>query len=99
MTLMFDHHAEELRGPAPIATWRRHLVGTSERDIVAALVEATERWPTVLVGSYPSFTAEGPEVEVVLKSADPAALEEAAGFMGATLDECQRSSRSPTSQT
>ena len=99
MRLMFDHHAEELRGPAPIASWRRHLTATSERDILQPLVEATERWPTVLVGSYPSFTPAGPEVEVVLKSADRAALEEAARFMDATLDGWRRSSRSPTSQT
>jgi molybdenum cofactor synthesis domain-containing protein len=99
MELMFDHYAEELRGPAPIASWRRQLTGTSERDIVRALVEATERWPTVLVGSYPTFTPAGPEVEVVLKSADAAALEEAVAFMAATLDPWPRSSRSPTSQT
>lgn len=99
MELMFDHYADELRGPAPIASWRRQLTGTSERDIVRALVEATERWPTVLVGSYPTFTPAGPEVEVVLKSADAAALEEAVAFMTATLDPWPRSSRSPTSQT
>jgi molybdenum cofactor synthesis domain-containing protein len=99
MELMFDHYAEELRGPAPIASWRRQLTGTSERDIVRALVEATERWPTVLVGSYPTFTPAGPEVEVVLKSADAAALEEAVAFVAATLDPWPRSSRSPTSQT
>ena len=86
MKQMFDHHAEAFRGPAPIATWRRHLTGTSERDIVHALVEATERWPAVLVGSYPSFTPAGPEVEVVLKSADAAAFEEAVAFMAATLE-------------
>ncbi|HET7647772.1 MAG TPA: competence/damage-inducible protein A [Gaiellaceae bacterium] len=99
MRLMFDHYADELRGPAPIDSWRRHLIGTSERDIVRALVEATERWPTVLVGSYPIFTPEGPEVDVVLKSADSAALQEAAAFLAATLDSCPGSSRSPTSQT
>ena len=98
MKQMFDHYAEELRGPAPIASWRRHLTGTSERDIVHALVEATERGPTVLVGSYPTFTAAGPEVEVVLKSADSAALQEAVAFMAATLDEWPESSRSPTAQ-
>jgi molybdenum cofactor synthesis domain-containing protein len=87
MELMFERYSDELRGPAPIASWRRHLTGRSERDIVHALVEATERWPTVLVGSYPSFTPSGPEVEVVLKSSDSAALEEAAAFMAATLAE------------
>ena len=99
MKLMFDHYAEELRGPAPIASWRRLLTDTSERDIIEALVEATERWPTVLVGSYPTFTPTGPEVEVVLKSADAAAFEEAVSFMAATLEPWPRSSRSPTSQT
>jgi molybdenum cofactor synthesis domain-containing protein len=99
MRLMFDHYAEELRGPAPIASWRRHLTGTSEREIVEVLVEATARWPTVLVGSYPSFPPEGPEVEVVLKSADRAALGEASAYVGATLEKWPRSSPSPTSQT
>jgi molybdenum cofactor synthesis domain-containing protein len=87
MRLMFDRHADELRGPAPIASWRRHLRGISERQINHVLVEATERWPAVLVGSYPSFPPDGPEVEVVLKSSDPAALAEAAEYMTATLDE------------
>jgi molybdenum cofactor synthesis domain-containing protein len=87
MRLMFDRHADELRGPAPIASWRRHLTGTSERQINHLLVEATERWPAVLVGSYPSFPPEGPEVEIVLKSSDPAALAEAVAYMTATLDE------------
>ena len=87
MRLMFDRYADELRGPAPIGSWRLHLTGVSERQITHLLVEATGRWPTVLVGSYPSFPESGPEVEVVLKSSDPAALAEAADFLGATLDE------------
>jgi molybdenum cofactor synthesis domain-containing protein len=87
MRLMFDRHADELRGPAPIEAWRRRLTGTSERQINHVLVEATERWPNVLVGSYPSFPPEGPEVEVVLKSSDPAALAEAVDYMTATLGE------------
>jgi nicotinamide-nucleotide amidase len=86
MRLMFDHHADALGEAAPIASWRRRLTGVSERQITPALVEATERWPSVLVGSYPSFTEAGPEVEVVLKSSDPAALGEAASFLGGTLD-------------
>ncbi len=99
MELMFDRYAEELRAGEPIASWHRHLTGTSERDIIDVLVEATERWPTVLVGSYPSFPPEGPEVEIVLKSTDAAALEEASAFMAATLDGWPRSSPSPTSPT
>jgi molybdenum cofactor synthesis domain-containing protein len=97
MELMFDRHADELRAGEPIGSWRRHLVGVSEREIVGALAEATQRWPTVLVGSYPSFPDTGPEVEVVLKSPDRAALEEAVAFMTATLDQSPPSSPSPTS--
>ena len=62
------------------ASWRRRY-RTRESTIAPALEAATERWPTVCVGSYPSFDAGGPEVEVVLKSADPDQLEEAVAFM------------------
>ena len=54
--------------------------------ITPALSEATERWPTVLVGSYPSFDAAGPEVEVVLKSSDPDLLEAARAWLESELD-------------
>ncbi|HEY6962326.1 MAG TPA: molybdopterin-binding protein [Gaiellaceae bacterium] len=86
MEAMFDRYGAELGAGEPIGAWRRHLVGVSEREITPALEEATARWPTVLVGSYPSFPPTGPEVEVVLKSPDRAALEEAAEFLGATLE-------------
>lgn len=99
MELMFDRYAEELRGGEPIGSWRARLENTSERQIVHLLVEATERWPTVLVGSYPSFPPAGPEVEIVLKSTDAAALEEASAFFAGTLDAWPRSSPSPTSQS
>jgi hypothetical protein len=39
-----------------------------------------------MVGSYPSFLDTGPEVEVVLKSADADALGEAAAWLEAVLD-------------
>jgi hypothetical protein len=39
------------------------------------------------VGSYPSFFDTGPQVEVVLKSADAEALSEAAAWVEAALDE------------
>ncbi len=80
MEAMFDAYAEELRGAQPIASWRRTLA-TRESDIVHLLASATVRWPTVAIGSYPRFTPEGPEVEVVLKSADPRALAEAAAWL------------------
>jgi hypothetical protein len=71
--------------------------------IATALAEATERWPNVLVGSYPSFDADGPEVEVVLKSSDPSALDEASRWLAEALDtlgSCRPSRRPrPTSPT
>jgi hypothetical protein len=39
----------------------------------------------VRVGSYPSF-AEGPHVEVVLKSNDPDALDAAAAFLADAIE-------------
>jgi nicotinamide-nucleotide amidase len=85
MKAMFDRYAEELRAERPIGSWRRRLE-TRESIISPFLVEATERWPTVLVGSYPSFQASGPEVEVVLKSSDPDALEQATVWLSEALD-------------
>ena len=66
---MFDAYAEELRGEQPISSWRR-AYRTRESDIVHLLAGATVRWPQVRIGSYPRFMPDGPEVEIVLKSAD-----------------------------
>ena len=55
--------------------------------IAATLAEAGERWPGVLVGSYPSFGPEGSTVEVVLKSSDAAALEAASSWLAASIEE------------
>ncbi|HVC86972.1 MAG TPA: molybdopterin-binding protein [Gaiellaceae bacterium] len=85
MKAMFDLYAEELRAARPIGSWRRRY-RTRESKISPALAEATGRWPEVLVGSYPSFQAAGPEVEVVLKSSDPDALEAARAFLEGELD-------------
>jgi len=85
MEAMFDSIAEEFRG-RPIGTWRRRY-GTGEGQIVSALEEATRRHPQVTVGSYPSFGAEGPEVEVVLKSSDDEALAAASAWVEAALEE------------
>jgi molybdenum cofactor synthesis domain-containing protein len=73
MEAMFDRYADEFRAALPIGSWRRRY-RTRESVIASALVEATERWPQVLVGSYPSFGDGGPHVEVVLKSSDAEAL-------------------------
>jgi molybdenum cofactor synthesis domain-containing protein len=85
MEAMFDRYAEELRGARPIGSWRRSY-RTRESIIARALVEATERWPGVLVGSYPTFGDDGPVVEVVLKSSDPDALGTAISWLEGELD-------------
>jgi molybdenum cofactor synthesis domain-containing protein len=85
MEAMFDSVAERFRGP-PIATWRRSY-RTGEGQIVAVLEEATRRHPAVTVGSYPRFLADGPEVEVVLKSSDDGALATASAWVEDALAE------------
>jgi molybdenum cofactor synthesis domain-containing protein len=85
MEAMFDSVAQRFRG-RPIATWRRRY-RTGEGQIVAVLEEATRRHPAVTVGSYPRFLADGPEVEVVLKSSDHAALSAAASWVETALAE------------
>jgi molybdenum cofactor synthesis domain-containing protein len=85
MEAMFEAIAAEFEGP-PIAAWRRRY-RTGEGQIVSVLEEATRRYPAVSVGSYPRFLADGPEVEVVLKSADPTALAEASVFVERALEE------------
>ena len=55
MEAMFDHYAEEFRAERPIGVWRRGTQTAASRRSPTILVEATERWPTVTVGSYPSF--------------------------------------------
>jgi molybdenum cofactor synthesis domain-containing protein len=86
MEAMFDAVAEEFRRGSPIGVWRR-TYRTRESTIAPALVEAGERWPEVLVGSYPAFGPEEPTVEVVLKSSDPDLLAAASAWLGAALEE------------
>jgi molybdenum cofactor synthesis domain-containing protein len=85
MKAMFDVYAAELAADRPIEAWRRRYV-TRESTIAPVLEEATARWPGVSVGSYPSFQPTGPEVEVVLKSADADALEAAKSWLETELD-------------
>jgi hypothetical protein len=84
---MFLAIEEELRRGSPIASWRRVLHGTGESQIAGLLVGVGERWPTVLVGSYPTFGADGPTVELVLKSSDAGALDAASGWLASVLEE------------
>jgi molybdenum cofactor synthesis domain-containing protein len=85
MKAMFDLYAGELAAERPIETWRRRY-RTGESTIARVLEEATARWPSVSVGSYPSFGADGPSVEVVLKSAEPDPLAAASAWLGLELD-------------
>ncbi|HWE80976.1 MAG TPA: molybdopterin-binding protein [Gaiellaceae bacterium] len=80
MEAMFDAYAEKFRGAQPIASWRR-AYSTRESDIVHLLTAANVRWPNVSIGSYPRFKADGPEVEIVLKSADAKALSKASSWL------------------
>jgi nicotinamide-nucleotide amidase len=83
MEAMFETLAHRFRG-APICAWRRRY-RTGEGQIVGVLEEATRRHPAVTVGSYPRFLADGPEVEVVLKSSDEEALSEASAWLEEAL--------------
>jgi molybdenum cofactor synthesis domain-containing protein len=88
MEAMFDSVAEDFRRGSPIGSWRR-IYRTRESDITPALVEAGERWPGVLVGSYPQFGPDGPVVEVVVKSGDPAELAAASAWLEEAIQRSQ----------
>ena len=83
--------AEELRGERPIGSWRRRY-RTTESRIVSVLEQMTERHPEVLVGSYPSFSSAGSEVEVVVKSNDPEALASAVEWLSHALEQATQES-------
>jgi nicotinamide-nucleotide amidase len=84
MEAMFDAIAEGFRRGSPIGAWRR-VYRTRESDIAPAMIEAGERWPGVLIGSYPSFDPDGPHVEVVVKSSDADELREASEWLEGEL--------------
>jgi len=84
MEAMFDAISEEFRRGSAIGAWRR-VYRTRESEIAPAMIEAGERWPGVLIGSYPSFGPDGPRVEVVVKSSDPGELREASEWLEAEL--------------
>jgi molybdenum cofactor synthesis domain-containing protein len=86
MEAMFETVEEELRAGPPIGSWR-HTYRTTESQIVEILTQALVTHPQVRVGSYPSFGANGPYVEVVLKSNDPDALEAAAAWLTQALEQ------------
>jgi molybdenum cofactor synthesis domain-containing protein len=84
MEAMFDSIAERFRGE-PIGSWRRSY-RTGEGQIVQILEEATRRHPVVSVGSYPRFLDDGPEVDVVLKSADVKELAAATAWVESAIE-------------
>jgi molybdenum cofactor synthesis domain-containing protein len=84
MKAMFDTVAEELAGAPPIASWR-NTYRLRESEIAGVLIDAGERFPGVLLGSYPSFET-GPEVEVVAKCHDADLLSRASEWLRAELD-------------
>jgi molybdopterin-biosynthesis enzyme MoeA-like protein len=94
MEAMFDHYTDELRGAGTIVAWRS-AYKTRESDIVQVLAGATVRWPQVKVGSYPRFLTDGPEVEIVLKSTDEAALAEAIAWIEPALTAASRPGTPP----
>ena len=85
MEAMFESIEDQLDAGPPIDTWRR-TYRTRESEIVDVLVSTEERFPRVLVGSYPTFGDAGPRVEVVLKSSDGEQLAAAARYVMAALD-------------
>jgi molybdenum cofactor synthesis domain-containing protein len=86
MEAMFASIEEEFRRGSPIESWRQ-IYQTYESVISGSLAETGERWPGVLVGSYPSFGARGFTVEVVLKSSDAQALAEASAWLASAIEE------------
>jgi molybdenum cofactor synthesis domain-containing protein len=84
MEAMFDAMSEEFRRGSPIGAWRR-VYRTRESEIAPAMIEAGERWPGVLIGSYPSFSTDGPLVELVVKSSDADELREASEWLEAAV--------------
>jgi molybdenum cofactor synthesis domain-containing protein len=91
MKPMFESIEAELRRERPISSWRRTF-STRESVITPLLVEVTERYPEVRIGSYPTFTPDGPLVEVVVKSADEDTLAAASEWLAAELDALTRTS-------
>jgi nicotinamide-nucleotide amidase len=80
MEAMYETVENELRVGPPIGSWRR-TYRTTESRIAGLLARTATDHPAVRVGSYPSFGAQGPRVEVVLKSNDPDALDAAAAYL------------------
>ena len=86
MMAMLATVTSELATEQPITSWRR-VYETTEAKIVGVLEAMGDRYPGVLVGSYPKFHQDGATVEVVVKSSDPASLEAAVAWIEQALEE------------
>jgi nicotinamide-nucleotide amidase len=86
MKAMFRTIVSELRSERPISSWRR-TYETTEARIVGVLEAMGDRYPGVLVGSYPKFHPNGATVEVVVKSSDSEALQAAVAWLERALEE------------
>lgn len=86
MEAMVGEVEDELRREAPIASWRR-TYETGEARIVSVLEQMSELHPQVTVGSYPSFSSDGPRTEVVVKSSDRYAVDVAAAWLEKALED------------
>ena len=84
MEAMFELIKSRFRG-TPIGEWRR-IYQTGEGQIVDVLEYVTRVYKDVSVGSYPRFSAKGPTVEIVLKSSNSSALDQACSWLTAELD-------------
>lgn len=89
MKAMFRTIVDELNTERPISSWRR-TYETTEARIVGVLEAMGDRYPGVLVGSYPKFHRDGATVEVVVKSSDAEALQAAVAWLEQALAEATR---------
>jgi molybdenum cofactor synthesis domain-containing protein len=85
MEAMWQAVEVEFAGQGAILSWRRRY-RTTEAEIVDLLEETEQRFPGVSLGSYPSF-ADGPEVELVLKSADEQRLAAASSWLSERVEQ------------
>jgi molybdenum cofactor synthesis domain-containing protein len=86
MKAMFRTIVPELATERPISSWRR-TYETTEARIVGVLEAMGDRYPGVLVGSYPKFHPNGATVEVVVKSSDAEALKAAVAWLEQALED------------
>ncbi len=84
MRACFESISERFRSAAIQQTRLRYAL--VESDVVGALVAFSARFGDVSLGSYPSFEKGTCEVELVLKSRDPARLQEAVSWLEEAID-------------